>query len=93
MDMLCLLEYLRIDIRQTHKIHGSLVRQVGAVLVITHADSRTGCVLVLTNQITRIYTFRFQRTLYQIAETIIADHAAECHFGTQRRSISREDSC
>ena len=85
-------EHLGIDIIQTHIIHSSLIGQVSAVLVITHADGGTRRMLVLANQITRIYTFRFQTALYQIAEAVVADHAAEGNLCTQCCRVRREDS-
>ena len=92
MDMLGLLEDIGVDIRQTHIIHGALVSQVSAVLIITHADGSTGSVLILTDEIACVHTFCAKTCLHEVAETIISNHAAEGHFSTQCRCIRSKDS-
>ena len=90
--MFCLGKHLRVDIVQGHEIHRTLVGQVSAVLVITHTDGSPRSVLILTDEVTGVNTFGFQTALYQVTETVITDHAAEGHFGSQSCCIGREDS-
>ena len=90
--MLRLFEHLRIDVCQRHIIHRSLVCQVCTVFVVTHTDGSTRRVLVLTNQITGIYTLGFQTRLYQVTKAIVADHATECHFSAKSCRIRCKNS-
>ena len=92
MDMLCLFENLRIDVRQAHKVHRTLISQVSAVFIIAHTDSGTCSILVLTNEIARINAFRLKACFYQIAKTVVTDHTAESHSSSQSRSVSSKNS-
>ena len=85
-------EDLGVDVCQPHIIHGALVSQVSAVLIITHADGSTGSVLILTDEVACIHAFLLQALLYEIAKTVVADHAAEAHFGTQRGCVGGKNS-
>ena len=92
MNMFRLFEDLWVDVCQRHVIHRTLVCQVSAILVITHADGSTGSVLVLTDQETGVHTLGLERTLHQVAETVVTDHTAERHFRTERCRIGGKDS-
>ena len=54
MDVLGLLEDFRIDVLETHIVHGALIGQVRTVLIVTHTDSSTGSVLILTNKVSAL---------------------------------------
>ena len=60
MNVLGLLENFRIDVLETHIVHGALIGQVGTVLIVTHTDSSTGSVLILADEVSGIYTFGLQ---------------------------------
>ena len=89
--MLRLREHTRVDVTQRHIVHRALIGQVGAVLVVTHTDGGTGSILVLTDEETRVYAFLLQAGLHQVAEAVVANHAAESDLGSQRSGIGRED--
>ena len=92
MDVLRLLEHFGINVVKTHEVHCALISQVGAILVVAHADGGTGGVLVLTDEEAGIYALCFQAAFHQIAETVVTDHSAESHFGTYGCRIGGEDS-
>ena len=90
--MFGLFEYFRIDIAERHIIHCALIGQVGAILVVTHADSCTSGIFLLADNEACVHIFGTQTAGDQVTETVIADHTAESHFRTQSRSVGGKNS-
>ena len=85
-------EHIGIDIAERHIIHCALIGQVGAILVVTHADGCTRGIFLLADDEACVHIFGTQTAGNQVTETVIADHTAESHFRTQRCCVGGKNS-